>query len=104
MGFKSLYDYFVARAELGVDTVHEEVAPDKPRATRRTFSDVYPREIWLDLLVEDNPKRRNTQAFDRYELYRKVTNVGEALDLGITYRDIDRDYAAGNIALGLLPE
>ena len=29
MGFRSLYDYFVARAESG-DTVHEEVAPDKP--------------------------------------------------------------------------
>lgn len=75
----------------------------KPRATRRTFSTLYPRETWLDLLVEDNPKRTGTQAFWRYEKYRRANSVGEALDLGITYRDIDRDYAAGNIALGLLP-
>ena len=84
------------------DTVHEEIAPDKERATRRTFKDIYPREIWLDLLVEDNPKRKGTRAWEKYELYRKANNIGEALDLGIPYRDIDRDYAAGNIALGLL--
>ena len=69
------------------DTVHEELAPDKPRATRRTFSQLYPRESWLDLLVEDNPKRKNTRAWEKYELYRKANSVGEALELGIPYLD-----------------
>ena len=96
MVFKKIRQWISGEPE----SVHEELAPDKPRATRRTFSQLYPRESWLDLLVEDNPKRKNTRAWEKYELYRKANSVGEALELGIPYRDIDRDLANGYIAVG----
>ena len=104
MVFKKLRQWWSNEGDKAPDNVHEELAPDKERATRRTFKDIYPRQVWLDLLVEDNPKRKNTRAWEKFELYRKATTVGDALDLGIPYRDIDRDYAAGNIGIGIGPD
>lgn len=82
------------------DTVHEEVAPDKERAPRRTFKDIYPDEMSVALLEVDNPKRKNTRAWERYEKYRGTETVGEALLMGIPYRDIDSDRTRGYIAVG----
>jgi hypothetical protein len=82
------------------DTVHEEVAPDKERAPRRTFKDIYPDEMSVALLEVENPKRKNTRAWERYEKYRGTETVGEALLMGIPYRDIDSDRTRGYIAVG----
>lgn len=48
---------------------------------------------WLCEWQQDNPRRARTQAHVRWSQYSLATTVGEALDKGATFRDLDADHA-----------
>jgi hypothetical protein len=89
---RSLRNFFTAEAQ-GPD-----VKPMATRAPRRHLPTLYPADATVATLVE-NPKRRNTQAHDRFEKYADCATVGEAIEAGITYKDIDHDFTSGFIEL-----
>jgi len=53
----------------------------------------------IKVLVEENPKRNNTLAADRFALYENGMTVGEYIDAGGRAGDIAHDVAAGYIEL-----
>ena len=57
------------------------------------------KEAKITVLVEENPKRQNTAAFDRFALYETGMTVGEYLEAGGRTGDIHHDAAAGYIGL-----
>ena len=73
---------------------------DSVRRPRRDFKKLYPRDMSLSVEVEDNPKRAGTQAAARFDKYWEASTVGEALDAGALYKDIDVDWVSGYIRLG----
>ena len=86
---------------LGEDT---EVIPTSgvdapPRRQRRDFKVLYPRDMLLEVVVTGNPKRNGSEAAKRFELYKGASTVGEALDAGVLYKDIDYDWTSNYIAL-----
>jgi hypothetical protein len=89
---RSLRNFFTAEAQ-GPD-----VKPMATRAPRRHLPTLYPTDMEVRALVE-NPKRRNTQAHDRFEKYIKCSTVDDAIEAGVTYKDIDHDYTSGFISL-----
>jgi hypothetical protein len=89
---RSLRNFFTAEAQ-GPD-----VKPMATRAPRRHLPTLYPVDSAVRVMVE-NPKRKNTQAHDRFEKYADCATVGEAIAAGITYKDIDHDYTSGFISL-----
>jgi hypothetical protein len=72
----------------------------EPRRPRRDFKALYPRDMELQVVVEDNPKRELSQAYTRFEKYWEAGTVGEALDAGVLYKDIDIDWTNNYIRLG----
>jgi hypothetical protein len=76
-----------------------------PRRPRRDFKLLYPREMLIEVIVSGNPKRNGSQAARRFELYKSlevslgVITVGEVLDAGVLYKDIDYDWHCNYIAL-----
>jgi hypothetical protein len=73
--------------------------PMATRAPRRNFPELYPRSMVLRVTVDENPKRKNTQSYARFEHYATARTVGEALDLGVLYKDIDHDQECNYIRL-----
>jgi hypothetical protein len=69
------------------------------RAPRRNFALIYPREMMLRVIVDENPKRKGTQAHVRFGHYAECDTVGEALDKGVLYKDIDYDQECNYIRL-----
>ena len=57
-----------------------------PRAEYRRF----PNEIRVEY-QEQNPARRNSERFRRYENYKRAKTIGEARSLGATSQDISQD-------------
>ena len=72
----------------------------KPKGKRTNFSDLYPEDAKLTLLVEENPKKQGSKSRERFEAYFKASTVGEALRGGITYQDIVYDIGHGFIKVG----
>jgi hypothetical protein len=62
------------------------------RAPRRHLPTLYPLSSKLSVAVEGNPKRKGTQAYARFEKYFNCSNVDDAIEAGILYKDIDNDY------------
>lgn len=77
-----------------------EIIADKPRSTRRNFRKVYPLHAKVTILCDGNPKRPGTLAHKNFELYPKCETVGECLDKGITYRQLDYDVQNDFIQVG----
>jgi hypothetical protein len=76
-----------------------ESADTEVRRPRRDFKALYPRELELRVVVEDNPKRELSQSYKRFEKYWEAGTVGEALDAGVLYKDIDLDWTSNYISL-----
>lgn len=55
----------------------------------------------ITVIVSDNPKRKNTLAFDRYALYRTGMTVAEYVAAGGRTGDVLYDAAEGYIELTL---
>jgi hypothetical protein len=72
-----------------------------PRRPRRDFKALYPRDMPVAVVIKGNPKRAGSQAARRFDLYSSagVITVGDALDIGILYKDIDYDWHCNYIAL-----
>lgn len=87
--FRTLYERF---------TAGEKVEPAKPSITRRHFPSIYPKAAKLDVLKPGNPRRMGTAGSDRYELLAASHTVGEALDLGCQYADIDFAVEKGYVS------
>ena len=69
--------------------------------TRRTnFESLYPDNTPLKLLVDDNPKKKGSQAALMFEGYRGAKNVGQARRKGVSYQAIAHDLGRRYIALG----
>lgn len=79
----------------------EEREDAAPRRPRRDFKLLYPRSLRIAVEIEGNPKRVGSQAAQRFERYRSagVITVGDALDVGILYKDIDVDWHSHYISL-----
>ena len=60
-----------------------------PRAPYRRF----PNELRVQ--YGENPARRGTPRFNRFENYKEATTIGAARRLGATNQDISVDVAAG---------
>jgi hypothetical protein len=72
-----------------------------PRRPRRDFGLLYPRAMKVRVVVEGNPKRKGSQSAQRFDSYRSagVITVGDALDAGLLYKDIDYDWHCNYISL-----
>ena len=86
------------------DDIEEELPPvesvgEVRRRPRRNFTLLYPRDMPLKLRIAGNPKRRGSEAAKRFELYKDASTVGEALDAGVLYKDIDYDFGCNYISL-----
>jgi hypothetical protein len=69
--------------------------------TRRTnFEAIYPDNTPLRLLVEDNPKKKGSQAALMFEGYRGAKTVGHARRKGVSYQAIAHDLGRRYIELG----
>lgn len=53
----------------------------------------------ITVLVEENPKRQNTAAYDRFALYETGMTIAEYIDAGGRSGDIHHDMTAGYIEL-----
>jgi hypothetical protein len=53
----------------------------------------------ITLLAENNPKRQNTLAYDRFDLYKSGMTVAEYLEQGGRSGDINHDVEMGFISL-----
>ena len=67
----------------------KEAAPKAPRTSK--FEKLYPEDAALELLVEENPKKKGSKAAERFEGYTGAKTVGDALAKGVTYADIAYD-------------
>ena len=71
----------------------------RQRAPRRNFDKLYPLTAKIEA-HQPNPKRRDTNAFRRYEFYLskpEFVTVGDALKAGWTHREIDYDVNVNHI-------
>ena len=65
-----------------------------PRAAYRRF----PNELRVEYQNE-NPARRNSERYKRYENYKTARTIGEARILGATSQDISLDFTAGAVRI-----
>ena len=65
-----------------------------PRAVYRRFFNEIP-----VVYSAENPARRNSERFKRYENYKNSSTFGEARALGATSQDISADLAAGAVRI-----
>jgi hypothetical protein len=79
----------------------EERGDAAHRRPRRDFKVLYPRDMSVQVIVSGNPKRAGSQAARRFDLYSSagVITVGDALDVGILYKDIDYDWHCNYLTL-----
>jgi hypothetical protein len=75
-----------------------EAAPKKVR--RSKFAELYPDEMALQVLVEENPKKEGSKARAMFEGYFGTKTVGEARANGVSYQSIAYDIGRGFIKLG----
>jgi len=75
-------------------------AKKKPSLRRSKFSDLYPDDMALKVLVEENPKKVGSKAHAMFEGYFGCTTVGEARAKGVSYQSIAYDVARRFIQLG----
>ena len=82
----------------------KNVAPktegDKPKVVRTNFSNMYPEDAALKVLVDENPKKKGSKSAERFEGYTGATTVGAALAKGVTYQDIAYDVGRAFIKVG----
>lgn len=71
--------------------------PKQKRAKRRDFNKVYPVGGVIEQLIDHNPKRPGTKAHKAFEIYASSLTVGDAMALGVTYRQLDYDVEHGFI-------
>ena len=65
-----------------------------PRAVYKRFFNEIP-----VVYSANNPARRNSERFQRYENYKKATTIGQARALGATSQDISADLSAGAVRI-----
>lgn len=53
----------------------------------------------VNLRVEENPKRKNSKSYDRFELYEDGMTVAEATEAGVLYADLEWDFKHGFISV-----
>lgn len=87
--FRTLYSRFTSGAP--APTVKPAPAP---KGTRRHFPTVYPREMAIEFSV-DNPRKEGSAAWGRYNHYCQAVTIGEALERGATYKEIDAAFSNG---------
>ena len=63
-----------------------------PRAVYRRFFNEIP-----VVYAAENPARRNSQRYQRYENYKKATTIGQARALGATSQDISPELSVGAV-------
>lgn len=56
-------------------------------------------ETKIVLLVKENPKREGCAAYDRFQAYFTVKTVAQALEAGLTRKDLAWDIAHGHISI-----
>lgn len=83
-------------------TPKAEEAAEKPKSTRTNFSKLYPEDSPLSLLVKENPKKKGSKSFTRFQSYFGAKTVGDAMagDNGVTYQDIVYDIGHNFIKVG----
>lgn len=67
---------------------------------RSNFAKLYPEDAPVKLLVEANPKKKNSKSADRFEAWFGSSTVGEYLSKGGTYQDIAYDVGRGFVQIG----
>lgn len=77
----------------------EGEAPAEKQVRRSKFEELYPEDAKLTVDVKENPKRAGTKAHARFEHYRGVDTVGDALANGVLYADIAYDIGRGYITV-----
>ena len=74
---------------------------EKPKAARRSrFSEMWPEDQPLKLLVEENPKKEGSAARERFEHYFSSSTVGDYLSKGGSYQDIAYDVGRLFVQVG----
>ncbi len=79
-------------------TKPDEKKEKKPRTSR--FSELYPRDAAVKVLVDANPKRSGSKSAERFDHYFKSKTIGEFLDAGGRYDDVAYDVGRKHIAVG----
>jgi hypothetical protein len=67
---------------------------------RTNFEAIYPDNTPLKLLVDDNPKKKGSQAALMFEGYRGAKTVGHARRKGVSYEAIAHDLGRRYIQVG----
>lgn len=80
--------------------VKKTEAAEKPKTVRTNFSNMYPEDAKLKLLVTENPKKKGSKSATRFAGYTGAATVGAALAKGVTYQDIAYDIGRGFIQVG----
>ena len=79
----------------------KEPKPQKEKTVKRSaFQQLYPEDMKLTVLVEENPKKQGSKSRERFEHYFTSKTVGEFLAKGGTYGDIAYDLGRSRIKLG----
>lgn len=79
----------------------KEPKPAKEKTVKRSaFQQLYPEDMKLTCLVDENPKKQGSKSRDRFEHYFTSKTVGDFLAKGGTYADIAYDLGRSRIKLG----
>jgi len=78
-----------------------EPKPAKEKTVKRSaFQQLYPEDMKLTVLVDENPKKQGSKSRERFEHYFTSKTVGDFLAKGGTYADIAYDLGRSRIKLG----
>jgi hypothetical protein len=89
-------------AKKAAPAAKKEAKTEKPKSTRTNFSQLYPEDAPLTVLVTENPKKQGSKSRERFESYFGAKTVGDAMvgDNGVTYQDLVYDIGHGFIKVG----
>jgi hypothetical protein len=92
---------FAAKAKAAVAQVSAHAAKATQELAVSEHSAPVAAEVKLIVLVKANPKREGCAAYERFSAYfsKKVKTVGDALEAGLTRKDIAWDMNHGYIQL-----